>query len=225
MNFRYPLMLSAWLLTVAINPLPAAQGNAWGGNQGNQGGNTLTTASVDDAEAATLTFMREEEKLARDLYLAFHDQYQADLFRNIASAEQRHMDAVKTKLDRYGLPDPAQADLLGGFADGELQALYDQLLAQGLASYLDALQVGALVEEVDIEDNRNAIAGTDNPDLQTVYDNLLRGSRNHLRAYAAAIEQLGVVYQAQHLEQADVDAILDSPMERGGAGAGRGAMR
>jgi hypothetical protein len=46
---------------------------------------------------------------------------------------------------------------------------------------------------------------------------LLRGSRNHLRSYVAKIESLGVVYEAQVLDQAVVDAIVDSPMERGGS--------
>ncbi len=81
----------------------------------------------------------------------------------------------------------------------------------------EALQVGALIEEVDIEDLQLAIEETDNADLQNAYDNLMRGSRNHLRAFVAEIERTGVVYEAQHLDQTIVDAILDGPVERGGS--------
>ena len=43
----------------------------------------------------------------------------------------------------------------------------------------------------------------------------MSGSRNHLRAYVGQIENLGVVYEAQYLSQDEVDAIVDSPIERG----------
>lgn len=175
-----------------------------------------TLAALDDTEAATLTFMREEEKLARDMYIAMNELWQSAQFANISASEQQHMDAVKNALDKYGLPDPATPDVQGSFVDPSLQQLYADLLARGETSYLAALNVGGYIEEVDIEDNQNALDATDNADLKVMYGNLLRGSRNHLRAYAAEIERLGVVYEAQYLEQSAVDAIIDTPMERGG---------
>ena len=68
--------------------------------------NTNGQAALDplsDAEAATLTFMREEEKLARDVYLALYDLWSNPVFSMIASSEQKHMDAIKRQLDAYGL--------------------------------------------------------------------------------------------------------------------------
>ena len=179
-------------------------------------------AELDSAEAATLLFMREEEKLARDVYLALNQAWPSALFVNIAESEQRHMDSIKKLLDKYGLADPASG-VLGVFVDSELQQLYDDLSTGGEGSYLAALKVGGLIEEVDIEDLEDAIAETDNTDVATVYGSLMRGSRNHLRAFAAAIERLGVPYVAQQLPQAEVDAIIDSPMERGGAGGSTGS--
>ena len=113
-----------------------------------------------------------------------------------------------------GLPDPAKPEI-GAFKNAEIQALYDELMDRGETSYLEALWVGGLIEEVDIEDLDNAIAASNHADLAQVYGNLLRGSRNHLRAFASTIERQGVVYEAQHLDQEIVDAIIDSPMERG----------
>ena len=53
----------------------------------------------------------------------------------------------------------------------------------------------------------------------TMYDeqneNLMSGSKNHLRAYVGQIENLGIVYEAQYLPQDKVDSIVDSPVERG----------
>ncbi|MGB7552008.1 MAG: DUF2202 domain-containing protein [Chromatiaceae bacterium] len=181
---------------------------------GPQGGRGVRVQPLSADEAATLTFMREEEKMARDVYLNMAARWALPPFANIANSEQQHMDAIKAKLDKYGLPDPAKPEI-GAFKNAEIQALYDELMDRGETSYLEALWVGGLIEEVDIEDIDNAIAATSHADLAQVYGNLLRGSRNHLRAFASAIERQGEVYKAQHLDQETVDAIIDSPMERG----------
>ncbi len=216
MNLKSVLFASVLASTAAMPNVQA--GNAFGGNA-NNAANCIVCAELSAQEAATLTFMREEEKLARDIYDLMYATWNAPLFTMIADAEQRHMDSVKSKLDAYGLADPAANDVPALFSDAALQQLYDDLSARGLVSYVEALWVGALIEEVDIEDNQNALEATDKPDLQTLYANLLKGSRNHLRAFAAELERLGVVYQAQYLDQQTVDAILQSPMERGSANA------
>ena len=172
---------------------------------GNQNGASLMPLSDD--EAATLKFMREEEKLARDVYLAMYERWGAAIFSNIAKSEQRHMDALKSLLDKYGLPDPAPQKI-GVFSDLSLQELYNELISRGQQSVLDAYRVGGLIEEVDIKDLKDAIEETDRVDLERVYMNLLSGSYNHLRAFVSHIESLGVPYVAQYLSQAEVDAIL-----------------
>lgn len=181
---------------------------------GPQGGRGVSVQPLTADEAATLNFMREEEKVARDVYLNMAARWALPPFANIAKSEQQHMDAIKAKLDKYRLPDPAKPEI-GAFTNVDLQDLYDGLMDRGETSYLEALRVGGLIEEVDIEDLDNAIAATSHADLAQVYGNLLRGSRNHLRAFASTIERQGVVYEAQHLDQEIVNAIIDSPMERG----------
>ncbi len=113
------------------------------------------------------------------------------------------MSAVADLLERYGLPDPAADTAVGVFTNPELQALYDQLMEDGSQSLADALRVGALVEEVDILDLETYIAQTDNEDVLLVYQNLLKGSYNHLRAFTSTLErQTGEIYQLQLLESA-----------------------
>jgi hypothetical protein len=208
----YRTLVMATLLGASMT-LPVLAGNGGPG----KGPGVGALPQIDPNEAATLSFMREEEKLARDVYLDMNDLWDAVVFVNIAASEQQHMDTLLQLLDKYGLPDPAASDIPGWFSDQNLQTLYDDLVNRGQASYAEALQVGALIEEVDIEDLQLAIEETDNADLQNAYDNLMRGSRNHLRAFVAEIERAGVVYEAQHLDQELVDAILDSPIERGGS--------
>jgi len=176
---------------------------------------TTTQPELDAIEAAGLTFMREEEKLARDVYQYLYPLWNATVFDNISQSEQQHFDAIGGLLDRYRLIDPASPDLPGNFKDQELQALYDLLIARGSSSALAALQVGALIEETDMIDLADAMEATDQLDVLRVYGNLLRGSRNHLRSFVAAIEAQGIPYVAQVLTQDQVDAIVDTPMERG----------
>jgi hypothetical protein len=133
-------------------------------------------------EGARLLFLREEEKLALDVYQAFFQKYQYRIFSNIASSEKRHFDAIKVLIDRYELSDPAQP-MAGVFSDRTLQELYDNLLARGQRSLADALQVGVIIENKDIADLKDAISATDNTDILTVYGNLMQGSLNHLSAF------------------------------------------
>lgn len=141
------------------------------------------TTPLSSQEEADLRFMREEEKLARDVYTALYAEWQLPVFNNIAAAEQTHMDAVKVLLDRYGPSDPAAGKAAGVFTDPALQALYDDLVAQGRASVEAAIAVGILIEETDIADLEDSLAQTAHADISLVYNNLLRASNNHLAAF------------------------------------------
>lgn len=184
---------------------------------GRQVDSAVVSSTVEDLtalEADNLTYMREEEKLARDVYLTMFEAWGLTIFSNIASSEQSHTDAVANMLEIYKLPDPVVDDRVGIFVNQKLTNLYDTLLVRGYQSSLDALQIGALIEEVDMVDLKRAIEETDNEDIQELYQKLLSGSRNHLRAFVGLIEDQGIVYEAQFLTQEEVDAIVDSPTER-----------
>ncbi len=145
---------------------------------------TLPAAGpLTTAEQAGLLYMREEEKRARDVYNVFYTRYGLRVFNNIAAGEQAHMDAMLTLLTRYGLSDPAAA-APGVFNNDDLQALYDDLIDQGNASLTAALQAAVLIEETDIADLQDGLALTSHADLRAVYNNLLRASQNHLRAFS-----------------------------------------
>ena len=203
--------------------------------------------ALDDVEATHLSFMRSEEKLARDVYLTLDGMYSghpaANVFSNIGDgSEQTHTDAVRDMLESFGLtdPNPDANDLPdnigvfyieGEFEGGEygwyFQEKYEDLVWWGSQSLLDALSAGAFIEELDmldiiecpkivIENEENLHDGdacglnyTDDPRLQNLYNHLVDGSENHLRAFVTNIEKFtGDTYQAQVLTQGEVDAIL-----------------
>jgi hypothetical protein len=178
---------------------------------------------LSSAEIEDILYMREEEKLARDVYLTLYQEWGVPIFQNIAGSEATHMAAIKNLIDRYGLEDPVAGHDIGVFTNPTLQGLYDQLVAEGSKSLEDALRVGAAIEEIDILDLEKAVAQTDKADIQLVYQNLMKGSRNHLRSFTSTLEkQTGEVYQPQYLDPAAYEEIIGTPRETGGNGSGQG---
>ncbi len=209
----------------------SAEGGAMGAPYGEPGSMgtegipaDLSGVTLSQAETEALLYMREEEKLARDVYLTLYQQWNLPIFQNIASSEQRHTDAVARLLTAYGLDDPAADMPVGQFVNADLQALYDQLTAQGSQSLAEALKTGAAIEEIDILDLETRLAQTDEEPIRRVFENLMRGSRNHLRAFTSTLEQqTGEVYQPQYLSAEAYTAIVNSEMEHGpGEGNGNG---
>ena len=181
--------------------------------------NQVATSKLTSAEAEALSYMREEEKLAHDVYLALDEEWGLQIFKNISSSEQTHTDSVKTLLDRYGVTDPAAGKAAGVFSAPKLQDLYNKLVEQGRKSLADALRVGGAIEEIDILDLQERIARTDKADIRLVYDNLMKGSRNHLRSFTSTLKtQTGATYQPQYLSQDAYQAIVSSTIEKGGPG-------
>lgn len=145
--------------------------------------------AITPTDSANILFMKQEEKLARDVYQVLADQWDHPTFANIAVSEQRHMDAVDGLIRRFGLKDttPTQP---GQFSIPELQALYDELVTEGGQSLTQALAVGVLIEETDIADLDAAISGTRDRTIRQVLSNLRRGSLNHLTAFTGALATL-----------------------------------
>ncbi len=226
------LITAAGLLAFgAVGSVSAAQ-NAYG--PGSSSGNSrggfgisvnpvpglalLPAGELSAAEEEALVFMREEEKLAHDVYLFLFDQWGLPLFQNIAASEQNHTDSIAALMEKYDLDDPASTTA-GVFNHPDLQALYDQLTAQGSQSLADALKVGGIIEEVDILDLQTRLAEIDNADIQQVFTNLLNGSYNHLRAFTSTLlRQAGETYQPQYMSLDAYQTIVD------GSSAGSGGL-
>mgnify|MGYP001306915038 CR=1 FL=1 len=212
-------VISGLALTSAVTVAGAAEIQA----PSAQTGVIAAPSDVSPAEAASLQFMREEEKLAHDVYVTLYAQWGLRLFNNIAASEQTHTNAVAYLLDQYDIDDPAAGKGFGEFANADLQALYDQLVEQGTRSVADALKVGLAIEEIDILDLQKRVAETSNTDIERVYGSLEAGSNNHLRAFAGNLKsQTGETYVPQYLTQAAYDAIIGATGSQGGANAGRG---
>lgn len=175
----------------------------------------IAESELSQSEIDGLLLMREEEKLARDIYTVLGQKWNLPIFANIAESEQTHTDAVAVLLDRYQLSDPVVSDEVGVFSSSVLGQIYDDLLAKGEKSLKDALMVGATVEDLDINDLTKLLSETDNQDIKIVYNNLMKGSRNHLRAFTKQIERAGGTYAPAYISVEAYEAIISAPQERG----------
>lgn len=143
-----------------------------------------STSQTTDQTKSLLGFLIEEEKLAHDIYTKMYEKWGARVFGNILQSESNHQSEVLTLLNAREVADPRKSDV-GQFANSDLQALYDQLLAKGLASEQGAYEVGVAIEEKDIADIADILSKVDETetDVISTLESLRRGSENHLRAF------------------------------------------
>jgi len=174
----------------------------------------LPKESLEEAKLARILFIREEEKLAYDVYKTMFDKYGVTVFQNVPNSELSHMEAMLTIIKKYDLVDPINVNPMGIFKNTTLQALYTKLIDQGNISLLSAYQVGALIEELDISDLTSSLAVTNNQDVRLVYDFLNKGSRNHLRSFYKNIKNFNGGYIPIYLSQSEFDSIVNSANER-----------
>ncbi len=171
---------------------------------------------LSDYEKKMLLKMREEEKLARDVYLSLYEAWGDTIFNRISTSEVRHMECVRLLLEKYEIKDPVVSDEIGMFSDSEMKKLYDTLVEKGKKSLKDALYVGATIEDLDIYDLDEAIIKSDNKDIVYVFSNLKKGSENHIRAFTRKLLNLfNIEYKAKYISDETLEKILNSSSGRG----------
>ena len=208
------LVLSAGIALAGNGKLGNFSGTNGGG--GGAGIASLPYEEPSAVEIEALTYMVEEEKVARDVYNVLYETWGIPVFANIANAEQRHMDAIIGLLDKYELVNPVANLEAGQFVNSELQTLYNNLITAGQVNEEEALLVGATIEDVDIYDLIHELQVVDNEDIIRVFENLLKGSENHLRAFCSLLAMYGYdPYQAQFLTQAEINEILAATQIKG----------
>lgn len=151
------------------------------------------SGELTEAEIEGLMEMREEEKLAGDVYSFFYEKYNQLIFSNISKSETAHKNAVLYLIEGYGLTDPTPAET-ATFANSLFNDLYAQLTEQGSTSLVEALKIGAFIEEYYIADLERLLDETQNEDVLRVYGHLLNGSKNHIRAFTRILDNLGETY-------------------------------
>jgi hypothetical protein len=174
-------------LQIELNRLPVA--------------GVLTTDERND-----LQWMRAEENLARDVYLALFLKWRKWPFAAIAAAEATHGEAVRQLLVRYDIADPAPGPEGTSATDPTFGAMYRELVTAGSRSFVDALRIAANIEELDIHDLRDR--RSTRADIATVFHGLEAGSKENLRAFVQEIERQGFAWVPSYLKTAEFAQIM-----------------
>jgi hypothetical protein len=173
---------------------------------------SLSSTVLSEEEMKILVEIKEEEKLAHDVYVYLYQEWGSKIFYNISLSESRHMESVVLLLKYYGSADTLIADA-GVFSTDKLQTLYNDLINAGSVSLADAYKTGAYIEEMDIKDITGVLQVVTESNIVNVFENLLQGSRNHLRAFNRQLTNLGITYTTTFISEEEFDAIVSSPLE------------
>ena len=181
----------------------------------------LHAQTISENEKAGILLMREEEKMARDVYQTLNEKWDQMPFVHISESEINNMARMKLLIDKYQLKDPVEnnADKPGTFNNQQLKKLYDELITSGKTSLEAAFRAGAKVEEVDIRDLKEAKAKTSNEEIKNTYTDLISASENHLRAFVRNLKRLDVSYPPVVMDKKEFDAIITTTK---GMGMGNG---
>lgn len=169
-----------------------------------------TAINISDEEKKDLIFLREEEKLAHDVYSYSLKKYDAIIFSNISQSESNHMSQVLNLLDKYQIEDPAKSHAEGIFTNQILQKLYQQFISKSDSGIVQALEVGAMIEDLDLHDIETFHLHTNKPDIKSVYDRLSCGSRNHLRSFVRNLNDYNKTYAPHYILTEEYNTIIQS---------------
>ncbi len=193
---------------------------------GAQGGmgmrmNVSNPPTITNQDKTGLIHMIEEEKLAHDVYQYLYNKWDMPIFRMIIRSESNHMRTIARLLSLYSINNPVAGRSMGTFTIPEMTKLYKKLISKGSKSKIDALKIGATIEDLDIYDLEKYINNTKNTLIKKVYSNLMRGSRNHMRLFIRNLKNLGGSYTPQFISKSLFKQIISTPLERGGMGRSR----
>jgi len=180
-----------------------------------QSKDSISSPTLSKDEITMIMHMREEEKLALDVYTFLNEKYDFMIFENISKSEQRHVGKMINLLEQYEISDFASKEK-GVFVNAELQKLYNQLIAQGSISKIEALKVGATIEDLDLKDLSDYMNQTQNEEILNAFEILSCGSRNHMRAFVFQLENNTIEYQPQFITANSLDEIIQGNHEKCG---------
>ena len=172
---------------------------------------------LNDAEKEWMNKMALEEKMAYDFYYMMFNKWNMPAFERIMNAELNHKTLMVKMLEKYGMDNPVNDQLIGQYDDKTLQDLYNDLFSRGNTSLKDAFIAAAELEELDYLDLQKALEAADNADLRVAFTNLQRGTTHHLNAMVMQLKRLyDYDYEPKHMDKETFDKLIQQPPHRMG---------
>jgi hypothetical protein len=208
-----------------VNPTPAPDPD-----------NPTISDQLTEDQKYSLAYMWHEEKLAKEIYLELNKLHPAQQLENIATnSEVKHIATVQEVVAHYDINitnladyevSYSQAELdsmpVGVFAVPKIQDLYNTLYDIGSASKQAALEVGCMVEVVDITDlDEFLVTAGDNQYIIDAFTFLRDGSYTHYWAFDSGLKNMGIADGCCSLGEEYCHPEYPQS-EKGGGGGGKG---
>ena len=168
----------------------------------------VSSTDLTDIEVEMLQYVREEEKMARDVYLVLSGKFKKAIFKKIALSEQEHMDKVLCLMIHFNVEDPA-SDEIGEFTNHHIQDMYDDLIDLA-TNIINGLTAGAIIEDYDIKDLNDWMEVTENESIISVFSNIVCGSGNHIISFTELLNGFDTEYTPTYITEEEYQAILDA---------------
>lgn len=174
------------------------------------GSDTAVKNGLSEKEISAILYMREEEKLARDVYRTLYAIWPSNVFYNIPVSEEGHMDVFGQLITQYRLEDPIKNNAEGVYSNPVFTRLFQELTKKGRKSYVDALKVGALIEDKNMHNLIAHGSETEKADLKMVYSTVLAQSQRHMAAFIRNLRREGGAYSPKYITQEQFKEALGS---------------
>lgn len=147
---------------------------------------------LNEKEITTITQLIGKEKIAKDVYENFYQQYKNNLFGNIAKRKQKHIDIWKNILAKQNI------SVDENDAVAETENLKDQFISEGIDE-ISALKTALKIEELNLNDiytvRRNSIKSA----IREAANGVECGTKNHLFVFYRALKEKHENYTHQYI--------------------------
>ena len=191
MNFenRFRAIFSLMILMALILSCSKDDDVVTGGSTINEDENSVYKETLSSQEIDGMLYLVENEKLLCDYFTVMYEKHKLPLFNQLAMNEQRHLNIISVKIDRYDLENPADQKPAGQFVNPQLQASYDQLIEIGNTGVYSALIAAVQKVERDVVDIPAIISTFEgNDDVVHVISGILLESQDNLDALKAELK-------------------------------------
>jgi len=199
------LVKSLWVVSTVFSVVGCGGGSSSNIKEEILPAEPLSTLSQDLKDA--ITYMYNEEGLAHDVYLDINNELIAkddinvtQLYKIATNSENKHIEWVDELAIKYDLNmttydptlEPYSKEGIGdgNYSVNHIQDLYDLLYKKGIKSKKDALEVGCMVEVVDVKDLEEYIAlavASNATDVLKIFNQLIEGSYVHYWSFDTAL--------------------------------------
>ncbi|MFT3918955.1 DUF2202 domain-containing protein [Cloacibacterium sp.] len=147
---------------------------------------------LNEKEITTITQLIGKEKIAKDVYENFYQQYKNNLFGNIAKRKQKHIDIWKNILAKQNI------SVDENDAVTETENLKNQFISEGIDE-ISALRTALKIEELNLNDIYTVRRTSSKSAIREAANGVECGTKNHLFVFYRALKEKHENYSHQYI--------------------------